>query len=1352
MADNQASIILRVKDEASRELRKTADEAKNVERNLEGINRVANQMGNIGKILSVSVTTPLAILGGTGVKSAMQLEVFQQSLNTLIGDAEAAKSVFEELYEFDTKTTFNWSSLTKATTLLAAFNVEAEDIVPTLGRLGDIAAAVQMPIDELADSYGRMRVSGRVTMNELNQLMGRGIPIVQELAKNLGVTESEILDMASTGRLSFADIERGFQTMTDEGGRFFGMMESQTDTTQGRLMALRKEFEQVTDLIGEFLIPYIDKMVSAARRAVEWFVNLDESTQGLYVQIGLLVAGIGPLTVALSGLPSLINGVGIAWRGLQTVVKAMSGPVGWITLAVTAVAGLVAILSSRSGKTLPTAVEAAKDALKELNTAASSNSRESAIAGLEALREHIAESQIPILDDLIAKLQDTSVEYINLAEVADIGRLLLEQADAINKVAAARARLSELEQHAARREARGLRDNTPSSQWADAEYALAAAEAHLADIDRQIEERQAQLYVRPTTTNNRNTPARPSSSSSTTTKEETEEERILRERAERERETRDFVDRYTAEVVEDRKDIAETIELFKERDSDLTQQIAQALDEQNWAEARSLISRRDMVRRGIKDLEDLLPDPKDEVAGTRALVRGLLLGVRFNNVEVEDAVAALREERESLNELIQGLYERGASLEEIEAATERLDIVQSALDELTVPLSLDVVAHILHPEVPTSTGRGIDRRRHRDELTDWERGVLALFKERDETFSYIDRLAEAEDHRIRITADEARRRKQEAQLNLINALVETGFRADRPLIQREFEVLDALSFTPRDDYKELVEWATDPWTEAADALQNSPKIEDGRETLIEQVAAVSNTLKEDLDFIDRRVASDINFSAEEAAEQRRAAYERAYLSGLPLLDPNSPLIQQWLANSRKGIKDIGEKQFKEIENIFGRRGSNELLADLNRLADKRVADLTRIDEFIALGLMEEDERNSETLQAWVAYLNGLMDAGLGDTRAADLAREQISQLLDVTREEAERAAREQQVSDGLNIADLVTSDALSNIRHQISTVSDALVIARELYGDNSDEVNRLSEALSILNEEYEKTAQEQHVSKLLEGYQKLRETVNQVFDGVSSVLSAVLGAEHPLTQFAGTLEETFNGVMDVMSNIASGNWVGAIVSGVKTVIGFIKSVMDWFKPEWKKISEEIERTLNQSVVAGISNAIREYATNADMTLEELREALKRNVYSAVLDAIIGAIVQGAIIEGALKETLKAISDAAAKGDWAAVRAGVAKAGQMAMDIGQKVIEASEPLLEDFRQVLGSAEEVNAQTQEVAQFGQFVSQVIAIPFYDAALRFEASTLTFSGAVDRLVNEGITVNSKVTISNYGYVPAY
>jgi hypothetical protein len=198
--------------------------------------------------------------------------------------------------------------------------------------------------------------------------------------------------------------------------------------------------------------------------------------------------------------------------------------------------------------------------------------------------------------------------------------------------------------------------------------------------------------------------------------------------------------------------------------------------------------------------------------------------------------------------------------------------------------------------------------------------------------------------------------------------------------------------------------------------------------------------------------------------------------------------------------------------------------------------------------------------------------------------------------------------------------------------------------------------------------------------------------------------------------------------------------------------MDWFKPEWKKISEEIERTLNQSVVAGISNAIREYATNADMTLEELREALKRNVYSAVLDAIIGAIVQGAIIEGALKETLKAISDAAAKGDWAAVRAGVAKAGQMAMDIGQKVIEASEPLLEDFRQVLGSAEEVNAQTQEVAQFGQFVSQVIAIPFYDAALRFEASTLTFSGAVDRLVNEGITVNSKVTISNYGYVPAY
>lgn len=376
--------VAAAQDKNSGEYRQTVEQLTSVKRELVSVNselashetlfdKLGGRLTTFGGVLSVAVTAPLTILGATGVRSAMQLEVFQKSLETLIGDAGEAKQVFEELYEFDTKTTFSWPSLTKATTLLSAFNVEAHDLIPTLGRLGDISAAVQMDVAELADTYGRMKVSGRVTMLELNQLMGRGIPIVQELAANLGVSEGEIKTLASTGKLSFGDIERAFQTMTAEGGRFHDMMKSQTDTTQGRVMALRKEFEQVTDQIGDALLPTLDGLVDRARKAVQWFVDLDEGTQQLVINTGLFAAAVGPLAIGLGQAVRVAGELRTAFVALRAAGLLAMGPAGWIVLGVGVVAGLAYAFSGKPDS-LDKSLEKAQAALaggdaKSLKTA-----------------------------------------------------------------------------------------------------------------------------------------------------------------------------------------------------------------------------------------------------------------------------------------------------------------------------------------------------------------------------------------------------------------------------------------------------------------------------------------------------------------------------------------------------------------------------------------------------------------------------------------------------------------------------------------------------------------------------------------------------------------------------------------------------------------------------------------------------------------------------------------------------------------------------------------------------------------------------------------------------------------------
>ncbi len=345
-------------DKNSGEYRQTVEQLTNVKRELVSVNgelashetrfdKLGGRLTTFGGILSAGVTAPLAILGGTGVKSAMQLEVFQKSLETLIGDAGDAKQVFEELYEFDTKTTFSWPSLTKATTLLAAFNVESQDLIPTLGRLGDISAAVNMNIDELAEIYGKAKVQGRLFMEDINQLSGRGIPIIQELAKQFGVTEDQVRGLVSEGKVGFADIELAFATMTNEGGRFFKMMESQTDTTQGRVMALRKEFEQVTDQIGEALLPTLDGLVDRARKAVQWFVDLDEDTQKLVINTGLFAAALGPLLVGLGQAVRVAGQLRTAFVALRAAGLLAMGPAGWIVLGVGVVAGLAYAFSGK---------------------------------------------------------------------------------------------------------------------------------------------------------------------------------------------------------------------------------------------------------------------------------------------------------------------------------------------------------------------------------------------------------------------------------------------------------------------------------------------------------------------------------------------------------------------------------------------------------------------------------------------------------------------------------------------------------------------------------------------------------------------------------------------------------------------------------------------------------------------------------------------------------------------------------------------------------------------------------------------------------------------------------------------
>ncbi len=78
----------------------------------------------------------------------------------MLKSASSAKSLLGELKTFADQTPFEFPELRDAARQLLAFGFEAHEVQPELKKLGQLAAALQAPIGELANVYGKSRSKG----------------------------------------------------------------------------------------------------------------------------------------------------------------------------------------------------------------------------------------------------------------------------------------------------------------------------------------------------------------------------------------------------------------------------------------------------------------------------------------------------------------------------------------------------------------------------------------------------------------------------------------------------------------------------------------------------------------------------------------------------------------------------------------------------------------------------------------------------------------------------------------------------------------------------------------------------------------------------------------------------------------------------------------------------------------------------------------------------------------------------------------------------------------------------------------------------------------------------------------
>jgi tape measure domain-containing protein len=284
MADGVKNVLFRLQADTTG-LKRELDAVKSQLRDLGGVTKGAeNQLGGLKRALTgaaaafggISVASSAIDFGRGAIKAVADYESVQISLETFLGSAEKAKEVFAELEEFSIKTPFTPEQVNQAGKALLAFGEPVDQLTTSLQRIGDVSSATGKDFNELAVIYGKARVQGTLFAEDINQLTEAGVPVITEFAKQFGVSESAVKKLGSEGKITFANLERAFQSLTSEGGRFFGLTEKLAGSTAGRISTLTGNFEQLKRDIGTGLLPVFETAVDSAFKLIDGFRQIPE--------------------------------------------------------------------------------------------------------------------------------------------------------------------------------------------------------------------------------------------------------------------------------------------------------------------------------------------------------------------------------------------------------------------------------------------------------------------------------------------------------------------------------------------------------------------------------------------------------------------------------------------------------------------------------------------------------------------------------------------------------------------------------------------------------------------------------------------------------------------------------------------------------------------------------------------------------------------------------------------------------------------------------------------------------------------------------------------------------------------
>lgn len=226
----------------------------------------------------------LTALGKEGLAYNTQLEQSKRSFATFLGDEKEAEKVMQRIVDYAAVTPFDVGNLTDSVKMLVSADIAADDAIDTVLALGDAVAATGGGTDALSRMAANLQqVSnvGKASAMDVKQFAMAGINIYKVLSDYTGQTAEDLQGQ----EISYQMISEALKNAAAEGGRYYGAMESQSETLDGKISTLKDTFTQFTGRITEDLTPAAKVVVSALTDMLNNSGELEPVLKGIFTSI-----------------------------------------------------------------------------------------------------------------------------------------------------------------------------------------------------------------------------------------------------------------------------------------------------------------------------------------------------------------------------------------------------------------------------------------------------------------------------------------------------------------------------------------------------------------------------------------------------------------------------------------------------------------------------------------------------------------------------------------------------------------------------------------------------------------------------------------------------------------------------------------------------------------------------------------------------------------------------------------------------------------------------------------------------------------------------------------------------------